>query len=308
MKWYSRSRADFLEILYLKYNPMEEKEIWCLWIWESITDYQLCNGDIDLLPTLYRKDEIRFEYNQWNQDWSRNSCTIFAAIWMLSDLINYEFSLAEIKEVDELSYQDNPKYHTRTRWGGWYVKDAVDLVADWYNNSKLSDKYWKVAYYRISKYDNEIIENAIDKLYTIDWNHWLNSDYTKDKADWMIDGTKFGTVTNWHSVDIINYQGQRSVKNSYKGVKNNIYWLKNKLSQISNFGSYFYIYTLVKDWALEDIKRLNEFKTALQVAIELNSKMWHMSNDTNFKWILHYTNDKLRAKVKDCDNELKKYQ
>lgn len=308
MKWYSRSRADFLELLYHKYNPMEEKEIWCLWIWESITDYQLCNGDIDLLPTLYRKDEIRFEYNQWNQDWSRNSCTIFAAIWMLSDLINYEFSLAEIKEVDELSYQDNPKYHTRTRWGGWYVKDAVDLVADWYNNSKLSDKYWKVAYYRISKYDNEIIENAIDKLYTIDWNHWLNSDYTKDKADWMIDGTKFGTVTNWHSVDIINYQGQRSVKNSYKGVKNNIYWLKNKLSQISNFGSYFYIYTLVKDWALEDIKRLNEFKTALQVAIELNSKMWHMSNDTNFKWILHYTNDKLRAKVKDCDNELKKYQ
>ena len=308
MKWYSRSRADFLEILYLKYNPMEEKEIWCLWIWESITDYQLCNGDIDLLPTLYRKDEIRFEYNQWNQDWSRNSCTIFAAIWMLSDLINYEFSLAEIKEVDELSYQDNPKYHTRTRWGGWYVKDAVDLVADWYNNSKLSDKYWKVAYYRISKYDNEIIENAIDKLYTIDWNHWLNSDYTKDQKDWMIDGTKFGTVTSWHSVDIINYQGQRSVKNSYKGVKNNIYWLKNKLSQISNFGSYFYIYTLVKDWALEDIKRLNEFKTALQVAIELNSKMWHMSNDTNFKWILHYTNDKLRAKVKDCDNELKKYQ
>jgi hypothetical protein len=28
---------------------------------------------------------------------------------MLSDLINYEFSLKEIKEVDELSY-NNPKY------------------------------------------------------------------------------------------------------------------------------------------------------------------------------------------------------
>ena len=308
MKWYSRSRADFLELLYLKYKPMEEKEIWCLWIWESITDYQLCNGDIDLLPTLYRKDEIRFEYNQWNQDWSRNSCTIFAAIWMLSDLINYEFSLAEIKEVDELSYQDNPKYHTRTRWGGWYVKDAVDLVADRYNNSKLSDKYWKVAYYRISKYDNEIVENAIDKLYTIDWNHWLNSDYTKDKADWMVDGTKFGTVTSWHSVDIINYQGQRSVKNSYKGVKNNIYWLKNKLSQISNFGSYFYIYTLVKDWALEDIKRLNEFKTALQVAIELNSKIRHLTNDESFKNKLHDMNNVNRKKVEDCDAQLKKYQ
>jgi hypothetical protein len=68
------------------------------------TDYQLCNGNEYLLPILYKKDEIRFEYNQGNQDWSRNSCTIFAAIGMLSDLINYEFSLDEIKEVDELSY------------------------------------------------------------------------------------------------------------------------------------------------------------------------------------------------------------
>jgi hypothetical protein len=33
---------------------------------------------------------------------------------MLSDLINYEFSLAELKEVDELSY-NNPKYHLRQR-------------------------------------------------------------------------------------------------------------------------------------------------------------------------------------------------
>jgi hypothetical protein len=32
------------------------------------------------------------------------SCTIFAAIGMLSDLINYEFSYEQIKEVDELSY------------------------------------------------------------------------------------------------------------------------------------------------------------------------------------------------------------
>ena len=82
---------------------MEEKTMWCLGIWEADTDYQLCNWDIDLIPNLVKKDEIRFEYNQWNQEWSRNSCTIFAAMWMLSDLINYEFSLKEIKEVDELS-------------------------------------------------------------------------------------------------------------------------------------------------------------------------------------------------------------
>ena len=281
--------------------------MWCLGIWEADTDYQLCNWDIDLLPNLVKKDEIRFEYNQWNQEWSRNSCTIFAAMWMLSDLINYEFSLKEIKEVDELSYQPNPKYHTRTRGDGWYVKDAVDLVADRYNNSKLSEKYWKVAYYRISKYDDEIIEDVIDKLYTIDWNHWLTAEYTRDRKDGMVDGTNFWINTNWHSVDIINYHWQRSVKNSYKWTENNIYGLKNKLSAITNFGEYFYVYTLVKEDTLEDLKRLNEFKSALLVAIELNSKLWHLTNDTNYQSILHYVNEKHRRKIKDIDVELAKY-
>lgn len=286
---------------------MEEKTMWCLGIWEADTDYQLCNWDIDLIPNLVKKDEVRFEYNQWNQEWSRNSCTIFAAMWMLSDLINYEFSLKEIKEVDELSYQPNPKYHTRTRGDGWYVKDAVDLVADRYNNSKLSEKYWKVAYYRISKYDNDIIEDVINKLYTIDWNHWLTAEYTKDRKDWMVDGTNFWTVTNGHSVDVICKDGQRSVKNSYKWTENNIYGLKNKLSAITNFGEYFYVYTLVKEDTLEDFKRLNEFKSALLVAIELNSKLWHLTNDTNYQSILHYTNEKHRKKVKDIDEQLAKY-
>ena len=286
---------------------MEEETLGCLGIWEEDTDYLLCNGDSDLLPKLVKKDEIRFEYNQWNQEWSRNSCTIFAAMWMLSDLINYEFSLKEIKEVDELSYQPNPKYHTRTRWGGWYVKDAVDLVADRYNNSKLSEKYWKVAYYRISKYDDGIIEDVIDKLYTIDGNHGLTAEYNKDRKDWMVDGTNFWINTNWHSVDIINYHWQRSVKNSYKWTENNIYGLKNKLSAITNFGEYFYVYTLVKEDTLEDFKRLNEFKSALLVAIELNSKLWHLTNDTNYQSILHYVNEKHRKKVKDIDEQLAKY-
>lgn len=285
---------------------MEEEVLWCLGIWEEDTDYRLCNGDEDLLPTLYEKDEIRYEYNQWNQERSRNSCTIFAAIWMLSDLINYEFSLDQIKEADELSYTTT-KYPTRIRGKWWWVKYAVGLVADWYNASELSKKYGKVAYYRISKYDDEIIENAIGKLYTLDWNHWLNANYTKDKKDWMIDWTDFWTVVNGHSVDVICKWGQRSVKNSYKWSANNIYGLKNKLSAITNFWPYLYVYTLVKEDCFEEVKRLNEFRTNLLNAIELNSKMWHQTNDTNYKSILHYMNEKNRNKLKDCDNELAKY-
>ena len=244
------------------------------------------------------KDEIRFEYNQAKQSRSKASCTIFAAVWMLSDLMNYEFSLDEIKEIDELSYT---RWRTRGRW--WYVQSAVKLVADRWNEKMER----KVAYYRISKYDNDIIENCINNLYTIDWNFCPTADYINDyTADWMLDWKDFWYDTNWHSVCVISKWWQRSVKDNYKWKKYNIYGLKNKLSAITNFWPYFYIYVPVGD-NLEEIKRLNEFKSALLVAIEQNSKLRHLTNDTNDHSILHYMNEKNRKKVEDIDTELKKY-
>ena len=282
------------------------KEVeWCLGIWEENTDYLLCEGDLDIIPTLFEKDEVRFEYNQWANKWSEVSCTIFAAIGMLSDLINYEFTYEQIKEVDELSY-NNPKYpHIRKKWHWWYVKYAVDLVADWYNNSELSKKYGKVAYYRINKNDDELVEGIIWKLYTIDWNQCITSEFNKDRKDGMIDGTNFGTNTNWHSMDVINYKWQRSVKNSYKWSTNNIYWLKNKLSALTNFGEYFYVYTLVKEDNYERIKELNEFKTLLVQTIANNSAMWHKTKDVAYQKKLNEMNNANRQKLKDIDEQLK---
>lgn len=280
----------------------EEEMLWCLWTGESESDYRLCNGDESILPTLYKKDEIRFEYNQWNQERSRNSCTIFSAMWMLSDLINYEFSLDELKEVDELSYT-----RWRIRWNWRFVMSAVKCVADRYNNSELSKKYWKVAYYRLSKYDDEIMEDVIDKLYTINWNHGLNSNYTQDKKDWMIDWTDFGNITNWHAVDVIKYKWQRSVKNSYKWNKNNIYGIKHKMSELTNFWPNFYVFTLVKEDNFEEIKRLNELKTLVLTAIETNSKMRHLVNDEWFKNKLHEMNEANRSKLEDINIQLKRF-
>ena len=124
---------------------MDKEVLWCLGDWAENTDYVLCNGDSDLLPPLVKKDEIRFSYNQYKNKRSYVSCTIFAAVWMLSDLMNYEFSYNEIKEIDELSYE---RGRIRGQW--WWVQSAVKLVADRWNEKM--DR--KVAYYRISKYDN----------------------------------------------------------------------------------------------------------------------------------------------------------
>lgn len=276
-----------------------EEMVGCLGDWAKDTDYVLCDWESDLLPTLYQKDEIRYTYNQYKNTWSYVSCTIFAAIGMLSDLINYEFSYDEIKEIDDLSYTRG-----RLKWHGWYVQSAVKLVADRYNNSKLSETYWKVAYYRISKYSDELIEWAMDKLYTLDWNLCPNSSWNKDKADWMIDGTDFWKDPNWHSIDFICKEWVRSVKDSWNV---SYYWIKHKLSEISNIWANLYIYTLVKEDNLEEIKRLNEMKAECNVAIEHLQNLWQMTNDTNFQWVLHYMAEKLRKKVEDCNTELKKY-
>lgn len=287
---------------------MEEERLWCLWIWESDTDYVLCNGDSDLLPTLYKKDEIRYEYNQYKYSRSYVSCTIFAAVGMASDQTNYKFSYDEIKEIDDTSY-DNPKYpHIRKRWEGWYVKYAVDHVETWWNSHpELVKKYGRLAYYRLSKYDDSIIEDVIGKLYTIDWNYCPTAAYNKDREDLMIDGTDFGHQTNWHSVDVICKEGQRSVKDSGSKPERNIYGLKHKLGEITNYGQYFYVYTIVDDWAEKEIKRLNELKSKVVQAIELNSSIRHLVNDKNYQSILHYTNDKNRKKLDDINRELNKY-
>lgn len=303
MRGYSRSKSDFRELLYSKYITMEEEKLGCLWIWEQSTDYLLCNWDSDLLPKLYKKDEIRYEYNQYKYSWSYVSCTIFAAVWMASDLTNYQFTYDEIKEIDELSYTRG-----RIRWQWWYVQSAVKLVADWWNeNEKLVKKYWKLAYFRLSKYDDDIIEDVLDKLYTIDWNYCPTKEYNEDRQDLMIDWTNFWYSTNWHSVDIIKKNGQRSVKDSWSRPERNIYGLKHKLSDITNYWQYFYVYTLVSDWAEEDIKRLNEMKSKIVQVIELNSQLWHLSNDGYYRTKLHEMNEKNRKKLEDINNELKKY-
>lgn len=299
MKWYSWSREDYLDLLINKYT-MEELENGCLGLGEQATDYLLCEWDIDSLPELTLQDNKRYQYNQNKRERSRKSCTIFAAAGMLSDLMNYEFSEAQLKEMDELSYQ---RWRVRNTW--WYVQSAVKCVADWWNDSELSKTMWKVAYYRISKYDDTTIQWALDKLYTLDTNFNGNQNYNKDyKADWMLDGTDFGAATYGHSVGIINENGQRSVKDNYYWRQYNIYGLKNEISKIKCYGSYLYIYTKVDN--LAEIKRLNEIRTKLLAWIPLNSELRHLTNSQPYKKKLHDMNNTFRERLDYIDNELKK--
>lgn len=317
MKWYSRSRTDFIDLLCEKYKmtkinrdfrfkprPMDETQInGCLWVGQETSDYLLSGEEAEWLPELVLQDDKIYEYDQSGTP----HCTLYSAFWAISDLFNYEWLQKEIDQMVEESYK-----RWRVKGGWWYIKSAVNLVAD-YRNEHHWD-LWKVIYYRISLYDTELVDKILDKNYTLCSWYTGNKKYNADRnEDWILNWTTFWTWTYGHAVSWIARGWKRYIKDNYKWRKSwkiptNIYEVEHTPSELVSGGCYYanaYLYVKVNNEA--EIKRLNEFRTNLLNAIELNSKMWHQTNDTNFQWILHYTNEKLRKKVQDCEAELKKY-
>lgn len=276
----------------------------CLGLWESITDYLLTGDQAEWLPELYEQDKRIFEYNQGNS----LDCTLYSAFGAVSDLFNYQWTSKEINEIVEESYKRG-----RIK-GNWrYVKSAVNLVAD-YRNSHHSN-LWKVVYYRISLYDTELVDSILTKNYTLCSGYGWNSKYNKDRDDnAVLNGTSFWSSTYGHAVSWIGRNGNRYIKDNYKGriswkLATNIYKVEHTPKELVSGWCYYpdaYLYTKVVD--LEDIKRLNQIKTECNNCITSLWTIWHLVKDTNFQSVLHYTADKLRWKIKDCDNELAKYK
>ena len=301
MKGYSWSRQDYRELLVSKYFTMEELN-GCLWLGAENSDFLLTSSEVESLPELTEQDTKIFEYSQSGTP----HCTLYSAFGAVSDLFNYEFKQSEIDEMVEESYK---RGRIKGEW--WYIKSAVNLVADYWNEHHAS--LGKVVYYRISLYDTDIVDKILTKNYTLcSWYRW-NSKYNTDRNDGILNWTTFGTSTYGHAVSWLGRNGKRYIKDNYKGRKSwkiptNIYQVEHTPSELVSGNTYYadaYLYVKVNNEA--EVKRLNEFKTNLLQTIELNSAMWNQTNDTNFKWILHYMNDKLRAKVKDCEEQLKKY-
>ena len=303
MKGYSWSREDYLDLLINKYTM--EIENWCLGLGREDTDYILTESVADWLPNLYEKDEIIFQYNQGKQTWSTKSCTLFSPIGAISDLFNLEIPLKVIKIWDTDSYSN---WRMPNSW--WYVKSGVDHICKEWNNSEYWKKYGKVAYYYIDMRDNELVKKVLDKKYTICTWYAGNATYNNDKnKDWYLDGTEFGKTTYWHAINVIwGITTPCRVKDNYfETTKYNVYGVRHNFSEIPCWYTWGYVITKVQEDNLEEIKRLNEFKSGLLTAIEHNSLLRHLTNDENYKSILHYTNEKHRKKVEDCENELRKY-
>ena len=275
----------------------------CLGLGEKATDYILTEWLLDALPTLYQQDEIIYQYNQSLNTWSEKSCTLFSPIGAISDLFNVEIWLDIAEQWDNDSYG---KGRMKDSW--WFVALWVEHIVKEWNMSELAKKYWKAAYYSIDLKNDNLVKWVLDKRYTICTGYQWNSKYNTDKRDWLLELTDFGTSTYWHAVGAIwsiNDCPLRIKDNYYKTVKYNIYDVKHPFSELDCFYDRWYVITKVAEDKLEEVKRLNEFRTSLLNTIELNSKLRHLTNDTNYQSILHYTNEKNRNKLKDIDEQLK---
>lgn len=289
---------------------MEEKEIlidnWLLGDWYQETDFLLLNGNN--LPKLFDQDDEIYEYDQW----TTNDCTIYSAFGAISDLMNYEFSAEEIKEMNELSYT-----MWRRRWDGWFVFKAIDCVRKrWNSKTDLVKKYGKVASYRVDLTDDVLVDEILDKGYTLcSWyngNGKYNIDFTiDDKLDW----SEFWEKTYGHAVSWRKVNWERCIKDnykwrSYKWVDTNIYKVIPSCSQLVNDNTYFqnaYLFTKVKEDNYEELKRLETFKLTLNIAMEANSALWHLTNDQKYKDRLHTLNETHRKKMKDIEVEVEKH-
>lgn len=270
---------------------------WLLWDGCKQTDFLLLEWDS--LPKLHQQDDVIYEYNQWTSQ----DCTIYSAIGAVSDLMNYKFSAEEIKEINELSYQK-----WRIRGNGWYIYMAVDLVRNWWNANRK--ELWRIASYRVDLRDDELVDQILDKGYTLcswyQWNYKYNTDFS---ADDKLDGSEFGEKTYGHAVCWRKVDWVRSIKDnykwrSYKWVDTNIYTVIPSCSQLVNDNTYYvnaYLFMKLSEVNREELQRLEKMKSLLNVACEAHSALRHLTNDETYKEFLHKINEQHRSKIHDCD-------
>ena len=215
-------------------------------------------------------------------------------------------SKEEIKDINELSYSRG-----RIRWNWWYVASAVKCVADRWNTHHK--ELWKVAYYRIDLRDDELVDQILDKWYTLcsgyQWNYKYNTDFAQDSK---LDESSFGEKTYWHAVSWRKINWVRCIKDNYK-------WHTYKWNDINKYAvipscskevedwTYFvwaYLFTKVAEDNYEELKRLEKFKTTLNIAIEANSALRHLTNDKKYQNRLHTLNETHRKKMKDIEEQV----
>lgn len=264
---------------------------WVLWDWHTDSDFQLTYEEIEWLPPLFLQDNVRYDYNQGKQTRSKKSCTIFAAIWAISDLWNYKFPIGEIKEYDKLSYTLG-----RKDWHWWYTKDAINMAC---NKWTKDHPDMPVVYYYVPARDDDKVNKILEKNYDFNISFNYTKDYVLDLADNMcIDRAQQNTKTLVsHAVCQIYKDWCKTVKDNYEWSKDQYYKVKvsnNDLVVAWILHPSGYVIVKVAENNYAELKRMEKVKVACLNALENNSTLRNATNDQNLKNKLHEVNEYIR--------------
>ena len=238
---------------------------------ESQDDFLIEANDIPEIDTV---DDKILQYNQWNQGWSLLSCTIFWSVGALSDLMNYEYSLEELRKLNDLSYWRD------RRAGKWrWVYKAVDLVRDERNDKHPNNK---MLTFRTSIDDKSMVE-ALNKNHSLVTSYNGNSNYNIDyRSDGKLDLVSFWASTYGHCVRIRKIGGLVHVIDNYNWSTHNIYELADFRELVKNgvFSKWQYIF--IPEKKLEKSKEELQFISNLKKIKIINSAIWKVAD--KFEW------------------------
>lgn len=230
-------------------------------IGDSPSDFQF-GADLELPKPRMTYWDKQLQYYQ--PEISKVSCTIHGAFGCVSDLIGYNFTMEQRKEMwaEALRRGADPNV-------GWYLRSAVDLVREY------ATRYTGIALmsFKVALLEPSFV-NAINAGYTVNMGYSGNSAYNADKNDGHLEGLDFGARTYGHavrivkskdapdSVDVIvdNYLGRTTKPNTYTVPVENI----KKLVLNGCFYHTGYVF-VVK----EDFESMNDPKAPLWATVSL---------------------------------------
>lgn len=207
-KWPILNKTDWTESVIQELFEDDDDSLYGWAIdWVSETDWIMWEVvDPNELPKLTRNfDTAKIQYNQ-GKWWSNNWCTVFAAMWAVSDLTWIVWSEAQMKDVYNTAVKEwlDPKV-----W--WFTHKAVDLV-----RKKAKELLGlEINYATFEMSDAKLLNSLADKWYSVvGWFKW-NSNYNKDKnEDWIVTNIHKPT-TYWHAI-----------RRFWKRIIDNYFWIK----------------------------------------------------------------------------------
>lgn len=282
-------------------------ENWAIWHnsefdWKAGDVFDITSLDI---PNLSLPKQV---INQNYESWTSLSCTITRAYLQRCQVMGVDPSITTWTDCLKFAKKEGRD------WKGQYSYQWVDQVRKRGNTQWL----WQVMSLNI-KYDSVEYDYLTKRWFLIGATYRGNSDYVLDYArDWVLNWVEFPNPTYWHAINVFVLWDEKAY-NSYAGTTYNVYQIEHLKELIENKVYYptFYVFLkeervnkkiddVKKEQQEKDLERLGAMASEITIMIEKNSKVWKLTNDEDYRALLHKMNEANRKKLKDIEIELNK--